>query len=411
MNDSAKASVPAVEKPGLDGEPKDEPGPSLVDVLVWIGRGKRVIAVATMVGLAASLAVAFMLRPVYTARTTLLPPITPQQGGSAAAMAALGALGGVAGGLGAKTADELYVALLRSDSVWRALDERFNLRQHYEAGTHEALRRALPNYVRVSSDKKSGIITVEVDDKDAKFAADLANAHVGEVTRVLGRLALSEAQQRRAFFELQLRKTKDDLVKAETELRLVQEKSGVIALDKQAEALIGGVAQMRASVAEREVRLKVLRTGATAQNPDVIRLVSELGALRSELARMESSRGSSSSEIPVGKLPEAAVAYVRARRELKMQETLMEAMLRQFELAKMDEAKEGPLLQQVDPAMPPDYRSKPSRLLVALAGTLVALAGSALLVIVRSYSLSQRPADQASRRNWATLRGAWRLRA
>jgi hypothetical protein len=149
----------------------------------------------------------------------------------------------------------------------------------------------------------------------------------------------------------------------------VQEKSGVIVLDKQAEALITGAAMVRAQISEREVQLKVLRTAATPQNPDVIRLNSELRALRSELARMESAQGGangSAVDMPVGRIPEAAIEYVRARRELKIQETLLESMIRQFEIAKLDEAKEGPRLQQVDVALPPDRKSKPSRALIVL---------------------------------------------
>ena len=126
------------------------------------------------------------------------------------------------------------------------------------------------------------------------------------MTKVLGRLAVSEAQLRRAFFEKQLKDTKENLVKAEQSLREVQEKSGVIVLDKQAEALITGAALLRAQIAEREVQLKVLRTSATEQNPDVIRLQSELRALRGELARMESAQGGtagSAVDMPVGRIP------------------------------------------------------------------------------------------------------------
>ena len=137
----------------------------------------------------------------------------------------------------------------------------------------------LPNFVRVSSDKKSGVISVEVDDKDPKFAADLANAHEAEVTKLLGRLAVSEAQLRRVFFEKQLQETKENLIKAEQALQAVQEKSGVIVLDKQAEALITNAALLRAQISEREVQLRVLRTSATEQNPAVMRLSSELRAL------------------------------------------------------------------------------------------------------------------------------------
>lgn len=391
---------------------EEEGGIGLVDLLTWWGEGKRLIAGVTIAAAVGSLAVAFWLPLIYTARTTLLPPTSQNSGGASAALAALGSLGGLAGGM-AKTPDELYVALLKSESVQRALDERFKLKERYEVQTNEALRRALPKYIRVASEKKSGLITVEVDDEEPTFAAELANAHVGEVTKVLGRLAVSEAQLRRVFFEQQLKDTKENLIKAETQLRAVQEKSGVIALDKQAEALILGAAQLRGLVAEREVQLKVLRGGATEQNPDVMRLSAELRALRSELARMESSKGGnagSAVDIPVGKLPEVAIDYVRARRELKLQETLLEGMIRQYEMAKLDEAKEGPVLQQVDAALPPDYKSKPSRAMIVLASTLLALMVSALWVAWRRFSSLSRENNPQAQAAHESLSRAWRWR-
>jgi uncharacterized protein involved in exopolysaccharide biosynthesis len=390
-------------------------GPSvgLVDLLTWIGEAKRRVAAVTLAATSLSLGYALMLPPQFTARTTLLPPASQQSGGASAALAALGALGGLSGGLSAKTPDELFVALLKSDSVIRALDARFDLKARYELKTFEALRKSLPDRVRVTSDRKSGVISVEVDDKEPKFAAALANAHADEIRSLLGRLAVSEAQLRRVFFEQQLKETKENLVKAELGLRTVQEKSGVIVFDKQAEALITGVAQLRAMIAEREVQLKVLRTSATGENPDVIRLNSELAAMRLELARMESSRanpGGSAVDIPVGKLPEAAIDYVRARRELKLQETLLESMVRQFEIAKLDEAKEGPVLQQVDVALPPDRKSKPARALIVVAGTMFALFASLIVIVWRRYAALVRESDPQHAAAWQAMTRAWRWR-
>ena len=395
--------------------PPDEDGPpvALADLLIWLGQGKRLIAVVTIVAAVASLAVSLSITPTFTARSTLLPPQAQQGGGSAAALAALGSLGALAGGLGTKTPDELYVALLRSDSVLRALADRFGLLKRYEVESFETLRKVVPSRIRISTDKKSGLIGIEVDDPDAKFAADLANAHTGEITKVLGRLAVSEAQLRRVFFEGQLKDTKEALIGAEQDLRRVQEKSGVIALDKQAEALIGGAAQVRAQISEREVALKVLRGSATEQNPDVIRLTSELRALRAELARMESTQGGnagSAVDMPVGRIPEAAIDYVRARRELKLQETLLEGMIRQVEIAKLDVAKEGPVLQQVDMALPPDRKSKPSRALIVLAATLFGLLVSMLYVVLRGHAAAMRELDPQRAVAWQGVARAWRLR-
>jgi tyrosine-protein kinase Etk/Wzc len=412
---SADSTTPQAGAQVLYDSDDDELGVSLTEILTWLGEKKALIAGVTVAAAVLAIVVALLLPPIYTARTTFLAPGSQQQSGSAAALAALGSLGGLGGigGLSAKTPDDLYVALLKSDSVLRGLDGRFDLKKHYQVETYEVLRRVVPSYVRVNADKKSGVIAVEVDDKDPKFAADLANAHEGEVTSLLGRLAVSEAQLRRVFFEKQLQDTKENLVKAEQALRGVQEKSGVIVLDKQAEALITNAALLRAQIAEREVQLKVLRTSATEQNPAVVRLTSELRAMRGELARMESAQGGSPGsavDMPVGKLPEAGLEYVRARRELKLQETLLESMVRQYEIAKLDEAKEGPSLQQVDVALPPDHKSKPSRALIVVAATLVALLLVSGWVVVRRYLAVRRERDPSASAAWRDLVRAWSLR-
>ena len=181
--------------PALDDFDDDGPSVTLTDALTWIGEGKRLIAAVTLIATLASIGIGFLIPKTFTARATMLAPGSQQQSGSAAALAALGSLGGLAaGGLGAKTPDELYVALLKSDSVQHALADRFDLKTRYEVTTYETLRKVMPSYIRVTSEKTSGVISVEVDDREPKFAADLANAHATEVTKVLARLAVSEAQ-------------------------------------------------------------------------------------------------------------------------------------------------------------------------------------------------------------------------
>ena len=398
------------------GDAVDGDGPmvGLADLLAWLGERKGTLAAATLGAALLAAGASFLIEPVYTARASFLAPGSQQASGSAAALAALGSLGGLGAGFAPKTPDELYVSLLRSDSVVRALDKKFDLKARYEAKSFEALRKTMPSKVRVSSDRKSGVIAIEIDDPDPAFAARLANAHQPEVAQLLGRIAVSEAQQRRAFFQIQLDETKEKLVKAEQDLRAVQEKSGVIVLDKQAEALIGGAAQLRAQIVEREVQLQVLRTSATPANPDVIRLQSELSALRGELARMDSATEgtarNSAVDIPVGRLPGAAIDNVRARREVKLQETLLEGMVRQFELAKLDEAKEGPSLQQVDIAEPPDRRSKPQRSLIVLGAALAALLLSAAWVVVSRYGRLARALDPERDAAWRRFAAAWSFR-
>jgi tyrosine-protein kinase Etk/Wzc len=404
----------ATALPRAHSSDDEESGLSFVEVLTALGLDKRWILAVTALASLLALLIVFWITPTYTARTTLLPPNNNQSGGSAAALAALGSLGplsGLTGGL-AKSPDELYVALLKSDSILRALDARFELRKRYERPTFEALRLDISKFIHIGSDKKSGLITVEVDDADATFAAKLANAHAEEIAKVLDRLAVSEAQLRRVFFERQLKETKEHLVQAEQNLRLVQEKSGVLVLDKQAESVLLGAAQLRGAITEREVRLKVLRGMATEQNPDLMRLNAELQALRAELARTESRKeGAANTATPtslqVGNIPQAAIAYVRARRELKVQETLLEGMIRQYEAAKLDEAKEGPALQQVDVAEPPDRKSKPARGLIVGLTALVALLLCSMWSVMRRYLGQTQNEDAQAKAAWQAMKQAW----
>lgn len=403
--------------PQSDAELDETWGLSALEALTWLGRDKRLVAKVTGMAALVALAVALIYPPSFSAKTTLIPPGSQQNSGSAA-LAALGQLGGLPSGLSAKTPDELYVALLKSDSVLQMLEAEFKLRERYDAKTFADLRRAMRDHVRISSDRKSGVISVEVDDKDPAFSAALANGHARALAQVLSRLAVSEAKQRRLFFEERLKETKETLVQAEQAFRQFQESSGVIVLDKQAEALIGSAASLRSQIAAREVQRKVLRTGATEQNPEVQRLDSELRALRSELSRLESSAGAavnpganpSVTDMQVGRIPEAAIDFVRARRELKLQETLLEGLVRQYEIARLDEAKEGPVLQQVDVALVPEAKSKPSRALIVLGGAVLGLLLSSLWVVARGLITHQQTHDAGGRRAWRNLRAAWAWR-
>lgn len=386
--------------------------PSLMEVLTWIGEDKRQLALAFLGAFVVFTAIALVMPRKYTARATLLPP--QQQGqGASAALAALGALGGLAAGAaGAKSPDEMYVSLLKSDSVVRALDGRLKLRERLEAPNFEALKKALPQVVRATAEKKSGIITIEVDDDDAAFAAQLANAHVDELRRLLSRLSITEAQQRRDFYEQQLLATKENLIKADLDFQRMQERTGAIAIDKQAEAILSGMAQVRARIAEREVQLRVLRQSATEHNPDVQRLQAEIEALRVELIRMEKTAPDTASvvDLPAGQIPEVAAGYLRARREVKFQEVLLESLLKQYELARLDAAKEGPSLQLVDTAEPPDHPSKPSRALVIITGTLLSTLLTMSYTVWRRYHAWQSALDPHAASAWVALRQAWRLR-
>lgn len=387
--------------------PQESSTVSLIEALTWLGEAKKRLAFVAAAGAFVGLGLAFTLPVKFTATTTFLPPAATQSSGSAAVLSALGPLGGLASA-GLKTPDEMYLALLTSDSVVRGLDSRFKLLERYGLPDQDALKRKMASVVRVMSDKKSGLISLEVDDRDPEFAARLANAHAEEVSKVLSRLAIGEAHQRRVFYEGQIKDAKEVLVQAEAGLRAVQERSGMIALEKQAESAVMGVAQLRAAIAEREVQMKVLRVDSTEHNPAVVKLSSELSALKSELARAESAQGPSAVGVSMAKLPAAAVEYVRARRELKIQETLMEGLIRQYEIAKLDEAKESPSLQQVDIAQVPQRKSAPRRGLLVLGCFMLGLLSAMAWILGKGYVHKVRRDDPDRARSWAAMACAWR---
>ncbi|MBX3657257.1 MAG: hypothetical protein KF740_02355 [Ramlibacter sp.] len=378
----------------------------LIDVVTAFGEDKALVAglavLATVVGLAVSL----MLTPVFTARTTLLPP-QQGQGGASAALASLGALAATTGlGAAFKNSEELYVGLLKTDSVANAVIKRFKLQDRYEQKTLVNTRKELADNVRVSADRKSTLISIEADDKDPDFAAQLANAYAEELRTLMGRIAVTEAQQRRTFFEGQMGKAKDEFIKAELAVKQAQEAGGLFSVDAQTQTMIGAAAQIRAQIVAREVQLQAMRAYAGPENAELRRLLAELASLRTQLTKMEGG--------PVDGAVKSvdsrdALGNVRLYRELKYQEAIYTAMLQQFQLAKADEARDAPLVQQIDVAIPPDRKSKPSRTLIVLGAALFGLSLGLALAFVRRVA-RKAANDPATADQWRALRAAWSVR-
>lgn len=343
---------------------------NLLDLLIVLAKYKRLVLGLPFAAAVLAAVISLLMPNIYTATARILPP-QQSQSTAAAMLGQLGALAGVAGSsLGIKNPNDLYVGMLKSRTVADALIDRFKLMERYEKETRVETRKALGTHSAISAGK-DGIIAIEVDDEDPKFAAELANAYVDQLHRLNQSLAVTEAAQRRLFFERQLQQTKDRLAQAEIELNKVQQATGVVQLDAQGKATIEAVAALRARIAVKEVELGAVRTFATEQNPDYQRLAQELAGLRAQLARFE--RGDETSALPsAGKLTEAGLDYVRKLREVKYQETVFELLARQFEAAKLDEARNASLIQVLDKAVPPDRKSKPKRSLIVLLAVLAA---------------------------------------
>lgn len=337
---------------------------NLLDYLIVLLKRKKLIIGITFGAAIITAIMSLNMPPVYKAETKIFPP----QQSSSMATQFLSQLGG-AGGI--KTTNDLYIGLLKSRPVLDGVIDRFKLIELYKTKSQEDARRALAGALKAQDDKKSGIITIGVEDKDPKRAAELANAFVEELGNLNNVLAVTEAAQRRLFFEEQLKDAKESLIKAEESMRGFQERTGAIKIDEQAKAVIEGIAQLRAQIAAKEVQLKVMRTYATPQNPDIQRTEEELSGLREQLSKLEvrSSHNNPDPLMPTGRIPSLGTEYIRKLREFKYNEALYEILVKQYGAAKLDEAREAAIIQVIEKAIPPEQRIKPKRRqMVMIAG-------------------------------------------
>ena len=388
MNNSAN------ENQGVDsGMQEAEDEISLLDLLQTLVDNLRLLVLGPLAAGVIALGCSFLMAPTFTAKTQFLPP-QQQQSAAASMLASLGALGGLAGAAtGLKSPAEQYISFLKSVSVQDALIERFELTEKYEAKLKTDARLALSGSVRIASGK-DGLISVEVDDKDPKFAADLANAHVQELRNLLGRLAVTEAQQRRLFFEKQLAQTKDNLAKADLALKSSGISSSV--LKSSPASAVEAVARLKAGISVQEVKLGAMRNYLTESSPDFKQALSELASLKSELAKAEKDEPAS----------QGMSDYVARYREFKYQETMFELFAKQFELAKVDESREGAVIQVLDTAQPPERKAKPKKAMIAIIAALASGFALLLFVFIRS-ALKNASQDEETKLRMAALKGSW----
>jgi tyrosine-protein kinase Etk/Wzc len=376
-------------KTGIEAD--DAPPPSggleisLLDVYVFLRRNDRFLLRVTSLCGVIALAIALLWPPSYTATTTLLPP---QQSSSFSStllsqLGGLGSLAGAAGLPGLKNPTDLYVGLLKSDTVEDAMIEHYDLQREYKEKRLSDTRKALENHVTIDGSAKDGLIRISVKDHSADRAAELANGYVAQYRKLSQSLAIGEASQRRLFLEQQLQSTKDNLAKAEEDLKRTEQTTGMLQLDTQARALIESAGSLRAQVAAKEVQVQSMRTFAGEGNADLQEAQQQLEGLRAQLAKLggAGADGDNDLMLPKGKIPQAGLEYVRKLREVKYNETIFEILARQYEAAKLDEAKEGAIVQVVDIAHPPDRKSGPSRALIVLGGFMLGFIGSVAWIV------------------------------
>jgi tyrosine-protein kinase Etk/Wzc len=344
-------------------------GIDVLDILLVLAHDLRPIAVATLVTLLIGGVIAFLLlKPTFTASATILPPQQPQSSVSAV-MGQLSSLANLGGGGVLKNPADMYVGMLLSRTVADRMIDRFHLQILYKTKRMEDTRKVLKGHITTEAGK-DGLIQISVKDSDPRRASDLANGLIDELYRLTSTLAITEAAQRRLFFDQQLAEEKTALAAAEEDLRKTQERTGLIQLSGQAEEIIRSVAALRAQIVSREVALQAMRTFATDENPDLNRMQEEIAALRQELTRLENDQRRMQPgdiQVPTGRVPEVGLEYARKLREVTYHTALLSLLSKQYEAARIDEAKSAPVIQVIDRAVPPDKKSGPPRALLTLA--------------------------------------------
>jgi uncharacterized protein involved in exopolysaccharide biosynthesis len=359
-------------------------------------KGKRTIGIVTLGAVLVSLAIAFLLPVQYTAKAAFIPPGSNLSGASALA-GQLSQLSGMGGGLlgSVKSSGDLYVGILKSRSIAEDIVKRFRLQSVYNVRKESLAEKMLANHSDFSIGIKDSIITVSVTDKSAERARDIANAYLEALQFKSGGLALTESSQRRLFFEQRLAQEKNALADAEVDLKQSQERTGLIAPAGQTMVGIEATAQLRSQIAARQVGLASLLQAGTEQNPDVLRLRSEIANLQAQVAQMENSKtGGPSGSLSAAQVPSLGLEVIRRAREVKYHETLFDIIARQYEVARLDEAHEAPL-QILDRAIVPDTKSGPPRMYIVAGGLLLGLFGSAIGVLLwpRLASLMRETAE------------------
>lgn len=388
---------PITNYPPEVGESPDDDEINLLDLVIVLAKHKKMILGLPLgAGIIAAI-ISLLLPSIYTATIKIMPPQQTQS--TSAVLSQLTALSGLAGGAasGIKNPNDLYVGMIKSRTVADNLIRRFDLNSLYEQKYQSNTRKQLAKITTVTAGR-DGIISIEVDDKDPKRSADLANAYVEELFKLTTVLAVTEASQRRLFFERQLELAKDNLAKSEATTRQALDKGGLVQVEGQGRAMVESSARLRAQITVKEVEIGSMRSFAAENNPNLLRTQQELEVMKRELSKIEGTFDGKPENAQ--KASAQGIENLRLLREMKYNETVYELLAKQYEIAKIDESKDSALIQVMDKAIEPDRKSGPQRGSIVILTTLAAGLLAVLLAFIKEAGLKvrQNPA-QAARLN------------
>jgi tyrosine-protein kinase Etk/Wzc len=345
---------------------------------------------------------ALLLPKRYTATIVILPPQQGSFSGTAmmAQLGSIGAAASAAGALGIKNPNDQQIALLKSRIVEDALVARFHLQDLYHKKYLSLARKKWETVTTAENGLKDGLIRLSVTDRDPQRAAEMANAWVDEYRRFSATLAITEASQRRLFYERQLSAAREDLAHAEEEMKLTEQRTGVIDIEGQDRSMIAAAAVLRGQLAAKQIEIKAMREFAAEGNPDLQRAQQEAAGMEAQLGQMDAASDHRTGDliVPKGTVTQAALDYVRAMREVKYRETIQDLLTRQYEGARVDEAREGALIQIVESAAVPDRPDSGHKLWIFLGGLILSLPFALIVAIGAEFvqTLRQSRAQSGS---------------
>jgi tyrosine-protein kinase Etk/Wzc len=398
------------------GPARPESEASLLDFLVLLVGKKLFIARFVFTAAVLAAVVSFLLPARYEAKVVLLPPAQDSSMGSALLgqmgnMGSLGALASLASGNILKNPADMYVSLLTSRTVEDATIQRFGLMDEYREKRMSDARKVFERRTTAVAGAKDGLIRITLEDGDPTRAAELANGYVDEFRKLSASLAITEAARRRLFFAQQLQQAKDSLTIAEEAMKKTEQSTGVLQIDSQARSLIESAAILRGQVMAKQVQIQSMRSFAAEDNPDLILAKQELAALQTQLEQLAGSPNDVGSDINLskGRVTGAGLEYLRRFRDLKYNETVFELLAKEFEVAKLDEAREGAIIQVVDAAVPPDKRSFPRRTLIVIGVTILALFVAPFWIFLRE-SIVRAYEQPENRQRMETIKRLWKAK-
>ncbi len=355
---------------------QDDDGIDVIELLAPVARHWKAVFATAIVAGAIGVGASYLVKPKFTATNVFLPPQQPQSSG-ASALASLGALSGLSLGSGStKNSPDEFIALMQSATVSDRIIKKFDLKAQWEERFQIDARKHLLKQVNISAGKKDGLMHVDVTDTDPVRAAAIANQYVEELRTLTNGLAVTEAQQRRMFFEHLLEETRDKLGAAQVALEAGGYTAG--ALNAEPRSAAEGYARIQAELTSARVKLQVLRRTLADGSSEAQTQQELVNALTSQLAKLESQdQGQSHTS-----------DYINRYREFKYQETLFDLFARQYENARVDESREGALIQVLDKATPPERKSAPSRLRWGAIGAMLASLIAVIIFVIKGRKVN-----------------------